>query len=81
LQVLQALVETLNDVLPRKTTSVAGVGTLGTEEDLGGDDDIATVLEMSATIDIELALVGEHLDGRLAQKAVFILDKKSDIPS
>lgn len=49
-------------MLPRETAGVAGVGALGTEEDLGGDDDIATVLRRSVTSLMRLALVPDQND-------------------
>lgn len=47
LEVLQTLQSTLNDVLPGKTTSVVRFLSVGTEEDLGGDDVISSVLLVS----------------------------------
>jgi hypothetical protein len=47
LQVLQTLKSTLNDVFPGKTSGVVGFLSVGTEEDLGGDDVVSSVLVVS----------------------------------
>jgi hypothetical protein len=49
LQVLQTLESTLDDVLPGKTSGVVGLLSVGTEEDLGGDDVVSSVLVVSRT--------------------------------
>ena len=43
LEVLQALQSSLDNVLPGKTSGVVGLFSVGTEEDLGGDDDVSSV--------------------------------------
>jgi hypothetical protein len=47
LEVLQALQSSLDDVLPGKTSGVVGLFSVGTKEDLGGDDVISSVLTVS----------------------------------
>jgi len=47
LQVLQTLKGSLDDVLPGKTSGVVGFLSVGTEEDLGGDDVVSSVLVIS----------------------------------
>jgi hypothetical protein len=47
LQVLQTLKSTLDDVFPGKTSGVVGFLSVGTEEDLGGDDVVSSVLAIS----------------------------------
>jgi hypothetical protein len=49
LQVLQTLKSTLDDVFPGKTSGVVGLLSVGTEEDLGGDDVVSSVLVVSRT--------------------------------
>jgi hypothetical protein len=44
LQVLQTLKSTFNDVLPGKTSGVVGLFSVGTKEDLGGDNVVSSVL-------------------------------------
>ena len=46
-QVLQRLVQALDNVLPAETAGVASVFALGAKEDLGSDDNVATVLLVS----------------------------------
>lgn len=48
LQILQTLVEALDNVLPAETAGVVRVGSLCAEKDLGGDDDVTTILTASA---------------------------------
>lgn len=47
LEVLQALQGSLDDVLPRQSTGVVGLLSVGTEEDLGGDDVVSSILSSS----------------------------------
>ena len=49
LQVLQTLKSTLDNVFPGKTSGVVGFLSVGTEEDLGGDDVVSSVLVVSRT--------------------------------
>jgi len=44
LQVLQTLKSTFNDMFPGKTSSVVGLFSVGTEEDLGSNDIVSSVL-------------------------------------
>jgi hypothetical protein len=47
LQVLQTLKSTFDNVLPGKTSGIVGFLSVGTEEDLGGDDVVSSVLVVS----------------------------------
>jgi len=44
LQVLQTLESTFDDVFPGKTSGVMGLFSVGTKEDLGGDDVVSSIL-------------------------------------
>jgi len=43
LQVLQTLKSTFDDVLPGKSTGVVSLTSVGTKEDLGGDDVVSSI--------------------------------------
>ena len=47
LQVSQTLKSTFDDVLPGKSTGVVSLTSVGTKEDLGGDDVVSSILIVS----------------------------------
>lgn len=57
LQVLQTLKQTLDDVFPRQTTSVVGLLSVRTEEDLGSDDVVSSVLRSSIPSTVTVRIV------------------------
>ena len=44
---LKTLKSSLDDVLPTETTGIVGLGSVGSEKDLGGDDVVSSVLCVS----------------------------------
>jgi len=53
LQVLQTLKSTFNDVFPGKTSSVVGLFSVGSKEDLGGDDVVSSILVVSTVLRLD----------------------------
>jgi len=53
LQVLQTLKSTFNDVLSGKTSSVVGLFSVGTKEDLGGDDVVSSILIVNPVLRLD----------------------------
>jgi len=53
LQVLQTLKSTFDNVLPGETSSVVGLFSVGTKEDLGGDDVVSSILVVSTVLRLD----------------------------